>query len=490
MIDNADQIARRLGCFLSQAKLQSARTLDKALEPIAKFAIARLRCAVPVAKKNLAPSIWQNLNQHLKDRFAFVLEPTLRVEQRAEQAVARSLGDRRFTGEIALRKTFKLFPGLPDTVARLTADWIDAQRELLARLSRDRAIIREKFLGGQRQFRVVAIQPSLSDPHNGGRTVTLIEFAGNRRVIYKPRPCDGERLWFRALDWLSRNGIGRAFCVLRLVSRKNYCWMEFLPSRGCRNLGEVRRFYFRWGVQTALAQILGASDLHRENWRACGEQPILVDAESIGNDPMRGLQDRQSLRALLETGLLPLIERDRAGIYKGIAPFDLRLAKSAAPNCWPRCKGIIQTPARYVNDLIRGFEATVKIFSHPAAPQKFFREVIQRPLRDRRGRIFARASGEYARLLAASLAPSNMMARGQRWRWLARRCCESSLNQRIGLAEARALVRCDIPKFTAAGRTSGMSWEQLNIAIAELTRSSRLLRRRVLLGARTRRATR
>src|SRR5205823_8914032 len=158
---------------------------------------------------------------------------------------------------------------------------------------------------------------------NGARTATMIEFVDRRRVVYKPRPVDREKLWFEALRWLSRNGAHASFRVPKMLVRKRYVWMEFLRTKSCKSLKEVRIFYFRWGIQAALAQILGATDLHRENWLAVGSQPVLVDAELIGSERSR------TLTALLETGLLPLTARDRAGSYGGIAPFDSALSKNA-----------------------------------------------------------------------------------------------------------------------------------------------------------------
>jgi len=220
----------------------------------------------------------------------------LRLEQRATEAVTGHTN-------ITLLKTVRAFPGALETVADLIAAWIDAQQELLNRLVRDERLLRECFLGGQKHFYVSAIRPGFSDPHDGGRTVTLIEFSRNRRVIYKPRSCEGEQFWFAALSWLDCNGPRVACRVPGLISRKNYSWMEFLRPRSCQSLKEARLFYFRWGAQVALAEILGASDLHRENWLAVGSQPVLVDAELIGdasNLSRRGNNkclDRQSLRS-------------------------------------------------------------------------------------------------------------------------------------------------------------------------------------------------
>lgn len=462
------RLGRGLKNSLKKVKAESAISFQEALSPAVNFGLERLRSSVsPAAEKSLAASAWESLGRHLANRLAFALTPTLRIEQSATKAVGRS--------KITLLGTVRGFPGALETAAQLIADWIDAQKELLHRLVRDERLLRAFFLGNQKHFHVSAIHPGLSDPHDGGRTVTLIEFSGNRRVIYKPRSSHGEQLWSAALGWLNRNGIVCSFRKPDLIPRKNFCWMEFLRAKSCRSLTEVRLFYFRWGAQTALAEILAASDLHRENWIAAGSQPVLVDAEAIGDD-------RQLLPALLETGLLPLTSRDGAGFYRGIAPLDGTFTKNSPPNCWPRYKGVPQEPSKYLDDLIRGFEAVAEIFGNADLARKFFREITSRRARSANARVFFRSSAEYARILRESVEPYHMTSRSGRPRWLTQTCCSSSISRAVGIAEARALLRCDVPRFVRARRAS-ISWKEFAATAARLKRSSSLLRRRVLMAA-------
>jgi len=101
-----------------------------------------------------------------------------------------------------------------------------------------------------------------------------------------------------------------------------------------------------------------------------------------------------------------------------------------------------------------------------------------------------RASAQYARLLRDSLEARNMICPEERRRRLVRACCTSAPSRRVGLAEVHALLRCDIPKFTMRRRAGADLWKRFSATIHELKDSSRLLRRRVLLGTRVRRAKR
>ena len=482
----ANQIARELEAFLESTNDVQATSFNEAVSPAVTFAQKRLRRIAPAAAQdNLTCSVWTSLSRHLAARLLFALTATLRVEQRATRAVTGRT-------DVTFLETIRAFPGALETAAQLIEDWINAQRELLNRLVRDEQALRSRFVGGENK--ITAIHPGFSDPHDGGRTVTLIEFSGNRRVLYKPRSCTGEQLWFSALRWLNKNGIAVSFREPDLLPRKNYCWMEFVRRRACRSLEEVRSFYFRWGVQTALAEILAASDLHRENWVAAGSQPVLVDAELIGHKdrPASGpsrtgvkvTAGRQSLPALLDTGLLPLTARDRAGSYRGIAPFDSMLAQIAPINCWPRYRGALQTPSKYVIYLVRGYEAVANIFDDPKPAKRFFQEIMLSAKRGARTCVLYRSTANYARLLRESLSPTNLISAGERKRFLVRECCASTARRPIGLAEARSLSRCDIPKFTARGRTVPVTWKRLPRIIEDLKRSSKILRQRVMLRTR------
>jgi lantibiotic modifying enzyme len=491
---DAERTARELKIFLERASARSItkrrgqarfNSIEQIVAPIAEFGVARLRKRLRNANSINAKTVWIGLRQNLSDRLAFALKPTLRFQQKLAKAIERSFyrpGARRASAKINLLETFAEFPGLLETASRLLSSWIDAQAELFTRLFRDRKNLSIAFRQKRRPLRVRHIRAGLSDPHNSGRTVTMIQFVNGLRVIYKPRPCNGETVWFETLGWLNRNGIRIHFRIPKILPRKKYAWMEFLPSTSCKNLREVGCFYFRWGAQTVLAAVLGATDLHRENWLAVGSQPILVDAELLGDFGPRSGAGKASLDrhlpAILRAGLFPIGARDRVGFYRGIAPFDQAILKGLAPNCWPRCKGSIHKPSRYVKDLAVGFAAVAELFASERMRKRFFKEIVLAIPRNRR--VLLRATGEYARLLSGSLEVRNMISCGERWRRLVRQCCVSAINHQIGIAEALALFYCEVPKFTTR-RSEVISWRRFSRTMPDLPRSLGLLRSRIRL---------
>ena len=486
------RVARDLGKFLRLTcgrpiKLHQKESiqLHRIVAPAVNFGLVQLRAKSSRAEQFLAGSVWEDLGQYLSSRLTFALGPTLHLQDAAAKAVARSEGTSR--DEITLRDTIVGFPGVLDLTARIISVWLDAQSELLTRLLLDKLLLTKNFIASRQRFRIVHVQPGLSDPHEFGRTAALLGFAGGPRIVYKTRPADCEQLWFEGLRWLNRNGFGPRFRIPKVLPREGYCWTGFVSSRSCGNLRAVRRFYFRWGAQAALAQILMATDLHRENWISAGPQPVLVDAELIGDAELAG-KDRygrvaaRTLPLILQTGLLPLTLRDRVGVYEGIGPFDSRVSAGALPECWPRYKQLRQGPQRCVAELVRGFEAVKKIFEDSTISSKFFREVIARHRTRNKKRVLLRSTAHYARLLRGSLEPINLISSEARSRYIENACSATAVDHKRALTETEALLWCDIPKIDAPA-TRPLSRERFRKAVAELQKSARLLRSRVLLGA-------
>lgn len=464
------------------------RSIDALFAPVCRFAVERLRQRTRHTQSGIADTVWRDLERNLSERLALVVTPTSRVYQRAMQAIGCS--SRRQSGwsiDSNALCIFAEFPGALETAARLILIWTEAQAELFARAARDRHKVSSEFFGEKKPLRIIHVCPGLSDPHDGGRTVTMVRFTDRNRAIYKPRSCDGEQLWFKALRWLNRNGMRPSFQTPRIVRRKNYFWMEFLPPSVCNDLDEVRLFYFRWGAQAALAQILGAADLHRGNWLAVGAQPILVDAESIGeiesNSRGEVAAGDRDLPAILRTGLLPITARDRVGFYRGVAPFDDAAISGTrtAPLCWPHFQGSVQRPSAYVDEIASGFVAVDRLFAAKRMRSDFFGTVILRIPKHRR--LLLRATNQYLRIFYESLEPRHLSTCGARWRWLLEQCSASAIDRGVGRAEARSLLYCDIPKFTVRRRAVVGSRRSFAARIAELDKTLRLLCSRIRLGA-------
>ncbi|MCR9119536.1 MAG: DUF4135 domain-containing protein, partial [bacterium] len=96
-----------------------------------------------------------------------------------------------------------------------------------------------------------------SDPHDGHRTVAIINFK-ETCWVYKPR-CAGPIVEFQLLLKQANTSIPNL--SVRRISchvKDGYCWIEYIAQRGCQNLTEARGFFYRAGALCALLYVLGA----------------------------------------------------------------------------------------------------------------------------------------------------------------------------------------------------------------------------------------
>src|SRR5690606_33615502 len=114
------------------------------------------------------------------------------------------------------------------------------------------------------------IDAGRSDPHSGGRTVHLLEFASGLRLVYKPRSLGVDRAFLEFLDWLALRGApvpppSSPTFVARVLDRGSHGWAEFVEHRECSDRAAVRRYYRNSGSLLALVHALGGTDFHYEN---------------------------------------------------------------------------------------------------------------------------------------------------------------------------------------------------------------------------------
>lgn len=239
-----------------------------------------------------------------------------------EQAAA-SDQDREYSAFVTrMRSTgialfFREFPVLARLAAQTTDRWVETSAELLDRLVKDREAIRAVFADGVDLGEVVALGTDLSDAHHGGRSVVAVRFASGLRLIYKPRDLGLERAYFSLLAWLNEHGAPLPFRLLRVLECPHYGWVEFVENRECADEDEGERYFRRAGMLLCLVYALGGTDYHCENVVASGEQPVLVDLETILHPQLAAVADTASLggaqflahtrlqEGVLGTGLLP-----------------------------------------------------------------------------------------------------------------------------------------------------------------------------------------
>jgi len=416
-----------------------------------------------------------SLRRYLRKTLERITRPCLDLEWKSFELATSALGlavsDAAVTERMFLRERpgdrlallFQKFPVLARLWCLTIAQWREHVVEVLERCRADRRAIGDFFFGKQVADTVADMRPGLSDSHNRGRTVTLIEFDGGRRVIYKPRSGKSESAWFSLLGWMNRNGFQPRLRLAGLLLRKDYYWMEYLDVASCENEAALRRFYERMGALIAAAYLMKAVDCHRENVIAAGEDPVLVDIDAIWH--VSSLTKTQSLADVLY----------RTGFFPNSRPASLQsrssvLGKSRIGKHLARMAGkpVLATP--YTSEIIAGFARAWNCILGTARRRAAFLRILRR-VRSQRRRWIYRATEGYGAVLQASVQPGPLRSTAARDALISSTCQSRAPTRAVAATEINALTRLDLPYFVR--KTNHTMPRDANSLPSELTEAIR-----------------
>ena len=164
--------------------------------------------------------------------------------------------------------------------ATSTLNWVEFVSEFLGRLHTDAPALAETF-GGGLAGPVASLDVGLSDAHDGGRGVIICRFGSGMRLVYKPRSVALERFFAELIGWANDAGASPPLRAVKALSLATHGWVEWVAPASCADEEQVQRFYRRCGMLLALLHGVQASDVHSGNLLASGEQPVLIDAETL-----------------------------------------------------------------------------------------------------------------------------------------------------------------------------------------------------------------
>jgi type 2 lantibiotic biosynthesis protein LanM len=218
----------------------------------------------------------------------------------------------RLTDPAELGTLFATYPVLARLLGQASTFYTDAAAELLARFAADRPAIVETLLGGTDPGPLAEVRTDLGDTHHHGRSVAVLTFADGRRAVYKPRDLAAHEQFGAAVRWLNTIVPELGLRTVAAVPRAGYGWLEFVSSRPVPDAETADRFYRRHGALLVLLHALHAADMHVENVIACGDQPVLVDVETLFHPSLAAPAETDPAARMLSdsvrrTGLLPVM---------------------------------------------------------------------------------------------------------------------------------------------------------------------------------------
>jgi type 2 lantibiotic biosynthesis protein LanM len=479
---------------------------EELIWPIVESARAILGERVGNENPNLiSASAWINLERSLLARLAtlcspglygdFVLYRHLARHQRGRpvlpfsQPGSRILYDAYVHAWHAGRRNefFLARPVAARLIGTAVTHWIDSTVELMERLARDLSIIADTFASGVDPGMVNTIKTDLSDLHAGGRTVSILTFAG-LRVVYKPKDLRVDTAWSRLLNWLNEKGCPVGFRPVKCLALDGYGWAEFVAAdenpRLATDLRNGAAFYRRAGALLALLHLLRGADFHQENVISCDDFPVPIDLETllrpniakrVEDSAASATEPAQSLLndSVLATFYLPTWAWGRGG---GLVPIgglddpidpgllwiefhrtntdDMAISKQVRGQHSDAVLGGASRLADFFDDFMRGFNELYEfLVSHRAAllaadgPLIGFHGIVVRVvLVDTRAySLVQRRARAYASLVdgAAWSLHFDLLLRGDVGRH------PTPQTWAIRAAEREAMASCDVPMFVA-----------------------------------------
>ncbi|MEA2720750.1 MAG: hypothetical protein QOJ39_2614, partial [Candidatus Eremiobacteraeota bacterium] len=455
------------------------------------------------------------LEQGLLRRLAAVAAPALQAEFASARPAGRALTASFLGGAVTAgeppRAAYRAFvaairseglaafvqryPVLARLIGTVLGAWCDATVELVERLGHDLAQICARWGWHGDPGAVALLEPDLSDPHHGGRSVAALTFASGARLVYKPRSLAADAAFGDFLAWCDDD-----FRVPATIERDGYGWAEFIEHDPCRDAADVERFYRRAGMLLCVLYLCGTTDCHFENLIAHGAHPVLIDAETILQpqlpQPWSSGADAQERAwdTVVRTGLLPQWDFSADGrlaldtsalgsfaalqasqqkpAWRNVNTDDMTLGTEpwtpVAPQSVPLLDGRRVDPREHLDAFVDGFRRMHRSIAQRRdgllAAVDSLETQLTAPMDDGplavlaavRVRFIPRATQDYMLVRNDALRPENLASEADRERALAMlsrpfsSSPESRVLSAIEPAERRALGRLDVPHFTIA----------------------------------------
>ena len=184
-----------------------------------------------------------------------------------------------------LKSFYEKYSVLARLYTELSILFINNIKEIWDFIKNDKEILKEEFGIVDGEFVLNKVAIGIGDTHNFGKTVTILEFANNKKLVYKPRNLKINEAYNNLIDFLNKTGKIHVLKKLKSLSFEDHGYEEFLDHCLCETEYELQNFYIRFGEILALSYILNATDLHMENLIAYGEYPVIIDLETFIQQP-------------------------------------------------------------------------------------------------------------------------------------------------------------------------------------------------------------
>ncbi|WP_158308769.1 type 2 lanthipeptide synthetase LanM family protein [Clostridium botulinum] len=399
--------------------------------------------------------------------------------QRYEYFINHMLTDSQYK-----EKFYTEYSSLLYVTTEIIQNFFDYVKDILINTESEMNQLNQIFSSNIELGKIKDIELSEGDTHCNGKSVAIINFT-NSKIVYKPRTMKIDLQFQKFLKWVNLKKIiqGIRLATIKIHTIHNCGWMEYVEQEGCDSQENVNNFYTKSGVLLGILYCFNAVDFHFENIIAHGEEPILVDLETLFHPEIKDqiLKNKNSgfqvatdfiSKSVAKIGLLPtkmrikkdnIVEsvdvgalsegKEQNNILKSLVLENLntdnlclayKYLPIASKKNVPRLLGQSLNPKKYMLNLIEGFKA----FYQFAQTNK--EEVLNYILANFGGcqiRVILKSTVTYTSLLSIASHPDFMREPIHRLILLSKIGANEYYNLSIKQFELSELARSQVPYF-------------------------------------------
>ena len=373
---------------------------------------------------------------------------------------------------------FYKYPVLFNILRKKTLSYVNFIIEALKRIEKDYDEIKDKLNIDILNESLININTGAGDEHNDGKSVIILEFENNKKILYKPRNLKLDYNFNELLKWLNTKGLTLELKDIKIIDKDNYGYVEFVNNSSCDSEELIKKYYIRSGYLLSLIYSLNGSDIHYENIIANGENPIIIDLETLFNpkiDLNELIDDGEKFaiekiyESVLPIGMLPLmfrsnnIEAEYGGLganKEQLSPFKSYDIKNRECDDisveWanktigtqknnPLLNSEIVNSNNYISEISHGFKEMYKLILNN---KEAYKNLVKELFDGIDVRVLLRSTMEYSSLLDVSYHPDILMDKLTRRVLLCRIYLEEEKINNIKKLEYKSLLNGDIPYFS------------------------------------------
>lgn len=200
-----------------------------------------------------------------------------------------------FSEKVNVLEFFEKYPVLLRKISILFLNFEDNSIELLKKIKNDYTKITHFF--NVNIGKLNYIEFNAGDTHEHGKSVTLLKFE-NKTFVFKPKNSSINFAFNQLVETLNTMSKHGSIQLPKCLSVENHSYEEFINYEPSENTSDLKQYYYNFGFLSSVLYYLNANDIHFENIICQKNIPIVVDIETLLQQPWISLKQPENMREI------------------------------------------------------------------------------------------------------------------------------------------------------------------------------------------------